>query len=213
MKITNISHKRNTFKTQYFQNINMYGYFNFPLLDFVEKQSIKDVVPFNVFKSKSKSDSWIHFFIDDYQFERLWNNPTQYLEILKRAQGVITTDFSMYADMPRAMQIYNCYRNRALAKYFQLNAIKIIPAVGWSDKQSFAWCFDGIPEGSAVAISTNGCLIDKNSYKAFLEGFNAMIDKINPCQIVIIGKIPEELKNNDKIICFGSFSEKFIQKE
>lgn len=44
----------------------------------------------------------IHFFIDDYQFQRVWNQPDRYIAPLKRFQCVLTPDFSTYMDMPEA---------------------------------------------------------------------------------------------------------------
>ena len=49
----------------------------------------------------------IHFFIDDYQFMRLWKNPDAYLDMLKKFQAVCTPDFSTYTDFPKAIQLYN----------------------------------------------------------------------------------------------------------
>jgi len=209
LKNNNISFKRNTFKIEYFKDENLVGAFDFPMIDKVEKQNIERVSPFNIFKSNVDNGAWVHFFIDDYQFERLWQNPTQFLKLLSKAKGIITTDFSMYQDMPKAMQIYNCYRNRALARYFQTQGLNIIPAVGWSDADSLKWCFEGIAKGSTVAISTNGCMQNKEALKGFLTGFNRMLEELDPCQIILVGRVPEELRNNDKIKCFANYSQTF----
>ena len=48
-------------------------------------------------------NQWIHFYEDDYKFERIWRNPKRYLAILKRFNGVILPDFSLYRDMPFVM--------------------------------------------------------------------------------------------------------------
>ncbi len=40
----------------------------------------------------------MHFFLDDYQFERLWNSPREYVELLK--QLCHRSDFSLYMDVP-----------------------------------------------------------------------------------------------------------------
>ena len=179
------------------------------MLDYVKPQKVLNIVPFNVFKAKPDNNSWVHFFIDDYQFERIWQKPTQYIKLLKQAAGVITTDFSMYIDMPKAVQIYNCYRNRALARLFQKEGIKIIPAIGWSDEDSFSWCFEGIAYGSAVAVSSNGCYSNKDAKSNFLAGFNKMLEKINPCQVIFVGVAPEELKDLCVIEHFASHGENF----
>lgn len=212
MKGNNASFRRNSFQTYYFENEMLAGKYNFPMLEKIDKQAIQELKPFNIFKSSNDKACWVHFFIDDYQFERVWQRPTQYINLFKQSQGIISTDFSMYRDMPKAMQIYNCYRNRALARFYQKQGIKVIPAIGWSDYESFDWCFDGIPQGSAVAVSSNGCLQNSISKQTFIKGFNKMMEILNPCQIIMIGKIPDEIKN-DKIIKFNSFGEELLLKQ
>ncbi|MGQ7551471.1 DUF4417 domain-containing protein, partial [Streptococcus suis] len=42
-----------------------------------------------------------------YQFERIWQRPEFYIEKLTEFDCVLTPDFSLYQDMPIAMQIWN----------------------------------------------------------------------------------------------------------
>ena len=61
---------------------------------------------FNFAKSTPAADKrgkGCHFFIDDYQFERLWNSPSRYLGVLRGYDCVLTPDFSLYMDMPDPM--------------------------------------------------------------------------------------------------------------
>lgn len=44
-------------------------------------------------KAQDKADLGCHFFIDDYQFERLWQRPGAYLDVLRPYQCVLTPDF------------------------------------------------------------------------------------------------------------------------
>ena len=57
-----------------------------------------------------REDRGVHFFIDDYRFNRLWTAPDRYLDMLRQFQCVMTPDFSLYTDFPKAVQIYNHYR-------------------------------------------------------------------------------------------------------
>ena len=107
-------------------------------------------------------------------------------------KGVLTPDFSMYLDTPRALNIWNCFRSRALARFLQENGVNIIPIVSWSDYESLSWCFEGIPKHSAVAISTNGVMSNSKSKEIFIQGFNKMLEVIDPCQIVCVGNLPKE---------------------
>ena len=69
-------------------------------------------------------DLLFQIYEDDYRFERIWRNPRQYLNVLKRYNGVILPDFSLYRDMPLVMQLWNIYRSRAIGFWLQLNGIK-----------------------------------------------------------------------------------------
>ena len=59
----------------------------------------------------------VHFFLDDYQFIRVWSSPDVYVNMLRKFQAVCTPDFSLYTDFPRAIQIYNHYRKHWLGAY------------------------------------------------------------------------------------------------
>ncbi|WP_405354187.1 DUF4417 domain-containing protein [Ruminococcus sp.] len=41
-------------------------------------------IGFNEAMSSKKTDCGIHFFLDDYQFTRLWNKPDRYIDLLKK---------------------------------------------------------------------------------------------------------------------------------
>lgn len=88
--------------------------YEFPLIKRTSYKPEK-AIPFDKASASKNLEQWIHFYIHDRNFERVWNNPKQYLGIFKRFDGVITPDFSLYRELPLAMQIWNTYRNRALA--------------------------------------------------------------------------------------------------
>lgn len=130
----------------------------------------------------------VHMFIDDYQFERLWNQPERYINSLKQFDCVFTPDFSLYMDMPIAMKIWNTYRSRLLGQYWQNQGIKVIPTVSWAELQTFEFCFDGIEDESIVAISTVGVKQDPFAIEVWKDGVTAMIEKIHPYAILIYGE-------------------------
>ena len=82
-------------------------------------------------KDKQPETKGVHFFLHDYQFERVWNYPDRYTELLSRFAFVLSPDFSPYADMPKALKIYNVYRNRWCARYWQEYGIQVIPTITW----------------------------------------------------------------------------------
>lgn len=138
----------------------------------------------------------VHFFTDDYRFERIWNNTGRYLERLAKFQCVFTPDFSIYLDMPLAMQIWNTYRNRLIGQICQDYGLKVIPTVGWAGEESFEFCFDGLPHGSTVAVSTVGVMNNKDAKEIFRRGMEEMIRQVQPGFILIYGHpFPEACKD------------------
>ena len=85
----------------------------------------------------------LHFYSDDYQFERVWTKPEVYLELLQQFAFVVEPDFSMYLDFPEPLQKWNHYRNQLLGAWWQARGLHVIPSASWADKASFAWTFDG----------------------------------------------------------------------
>lgn len=167
-----------------------------------------DWIGFNYANScKDKSGKGVHFFIDDYQFNRVWTNIDRYIPLLKQFQYVLSPDFSTYTDFPKAIQIYNHYRKHWVAAYMQQAGISVIPTISWSRKDSFSWCFDGEPRESTVAVSSVGCMNNEEAKNLFLDGYFQMIDKLNPEKIIFYGQVPDECTGN--IVRVKAFCEKF----
>lgn len=61
---------------------------------------------------KHPENAGVHFFLDDYQFERFWRMPERYLYALEKCPLVIGPDFSLYTDFPAPIQHWNHYRNQ-----------------------------------------------------------------------------------------------------
>ncbi len=181
------------------------GVYDIPCL-FSENSTADSFIGFNFAKTcKQPSDVGVHFFIDDYQFTRIWNNPDAYIDMLSEFKCVCTPDFSTYTDFPRAVQIYNHYRKHWLGAYWQANGIAVIPTISWSDKESFAWCFDGEPVGGTVAVSSVGTQLNKDSRKLFIDGYNEMLTRLQPSLIYFYGKVPNECEGN--IIQISTFQD------
>lgn len=158
-----------------------------------------DMIGFNYATQKNIDKSlYIHFFLGDYKIEKFWKLPDRYLSILSKYRGIILPDFSLYTTMPKALQIYNYYRNMWLGAYAQYNGVKVIPSVTWSDESSFDWCFDGMPKRSCICVSTVGCYKNPAVRRKFMTGFENMVSRLEPYQLIVYGKpIPEMLSVYD----------------
>ena len=154
-------------------------------------------------KIKNHGKQNVNFYIDDTKFTRFWNNPDKYLEHLKCFHSVTMPDFSISTGergMPMPLNIYNKYRNHALAWYLYLNDITVVPSVPIADKDSYDWCFDGLPKSSVLSVCTNGRVRAKASRIEFCDGFKVMCDKLEPIKVIIVGRLPDELKTDVEIV-------------
>lgn len=164
-------------------------FFQMPILKKDEIEFPDELVGFNYLKTrKGTQEKAIHFFLDDYQFERIWKNPDAYLEKLYEYGAVLTPDFSLYLDMPESLKIYNTYRSRLIGQYMQSFGIKVIPTISWADEKSFKYCFSGVAPGSTVAISTIGVMRTEKSKGIFREGAKKMMEIIKPEKVLVFGK-------------------------
>ncbi|MCM1154245.1 MAG: DUF4417 domain-containing protein [Roseburia sp.] len=171
-----------------------------------------EFIGFNYAKSeKNRTDKGVHFFLDDYQFCRLWNDIDRYVDMLSQFKYVMSPDFSAYTDFPKAIQIYNHYRKHWVGAYLQEYGVNIIPTISWSTPDSFEWCFDGEPASGTVAVSSVGAANSKAKKELFLQGYNAMMERLKPETILFYGKVPEECEGN--IVEIKAFYEKFKEDE
>lgn len=154
-----------------------------------------EVVGFNyAIGCRNPENKIVHFFLDDYQFERVWNDPDRYIPVLRKFRAVIAPDFSMYTDFPKVVQMFNHYRKHWCAAYWQERGIKVIPAIGWSDEDSFKWCFNGEPENATLCFSTVGGFRSKATKEAWLAGYKEAIKRLHPSRVILFGKAFPEIE-------------------
>lgn len=143
--------------------------------------------------SSGNSDQVVHFFLDDYKFEVLWSNPEPRIEKLSAFKAVLSPQFSIYSEMPMAIQIHNTFRSRWCEAYLQSKGIKVIPSVVWGEPDTFWFCFDGLEKNSIVAVSTIGV---RNEKELFMAGYREMLRRIEPSNIICYGKPFDEMEGN-----------------
>lgn len=166
------------------------GPYDIPRLDPVtELPEVTEWIGFNyALTEKNPENKGVHFFVDDYQFQRVWNNPKQYIDLFRRFAVVATPDFSPYGDMPQALQIFNHYRKHWIGAFLQWNGVTVIPTIRCSsDERSMDWYLDGEPHGGIVLISN--MWESREELKEIGEReYQHMMDVLNPCKVLIYGK-------------------------
>lgn len=148
------------------------------------------MIGFNYAKSadeQQKKGQACHFFIDDYQFERVWTNPERYLGDLRGFESVLTPDFSLYMDMPAPMQAWNRYRSQAVGLVWQRAGLKVVPTLSWAGPDSYAFCFEGVPRRTTVAVSTVGVKGDDDALGVWFAGMGKAMDVLKPKRVLLYG--------------------------
>lgn len=148
----------------------------------------KELISFNRARAlRNGADAGVHFYIRDSFFECLWNCPTKYTNMLKKYTCMISTDYSVYANMTMPEVMWNTHRNKLLAAWMQQNGIPVIPNVSWSRDWSYDFCFEGLPKHSIIAINSTGIGKDTFSKSMWIKGYEKVIETLEPIQIVRYG--------------------------
>ena len=135
----------------------------------------------------------VHFFVDDYRFSGIYDNPERTLERYSQYAFLLTPDFSTYSDMDLWRQLESVAKNRWVGAYWQSKGRIVIPTVSWSTPRSFEFCFVGVEQHATVAVSTLGC---KKVKIDFMRGYEVMLEKLRPEAIICFGDPFSEMQGN-----------------
>lgn len=198
---------------EYWELTEQYG---IPKLDGIKLKNPPKTIELTAFNeaykvpSAERKKTNIHFFLGDYLFERTWSKLIQTAEFLEQYKLVLSPDFSLYTDMPKALQLFNRYKKMYISKFWQDMGIKVVPVACWSDELSFEFCFEGMPKNSLIAISSVGVMKNKENRHAFELGYAKMIETLEPKQILWYGKEHECIDNSiPHILCEPDYNKGF----
>lgn len=146
-----------------------------------------DLMSFNYMLNTDSFEKGIHFYVDDYQFERIWNDPDKYLDRISQFTCCLTPDFSMYTEMPLAMMMWNKFRSQLIGQIMQNYGITVIPTLQWCREDSFEFCFEGIEPGGTVSVSTIGVKKEDSASEIWFKGMDEAIKRLKPSHVVVYG--------------------------
>ena len=137
-------------------------------------------------------NAFVHFYIDDQKFDgkqsSIWLYPNKSLEILRHFAGIISPDFSTYADFPEPLKRWNFYRMYAFGYWISKQGIPVINNARWGTEETWSYCFDGIEPNSIVAIGTVASGINRLENRPLFErGLEHLVEKIHPPTILVYG--------------------------
>lgn len=135
----------------------------------------------------------VHFFVDDYRFKGVYDNPQRTLKRYSQYAFLLSPDFSLYADMPLWRQLESVAQNRWVGAFWQEQSKIVIPTISWGTSQTFEFCFSGVEKNATVAVGMIGC---KSSRLAFMRGYNEMLERLQPEKIIVFGTPFPDMQGN-----------------
>ncbi len=139
-----------------------------------------------------KVDAFIHFYIDDDQFDckttGLWAKPEEFFRIASHFAGVIGPDFSIYADFPKPIREFQIYKMRTFEFACAKRNIPIIVNARWGSPATWDITIDELPKNSMLAIGSVGSRLKylENQY-CFKAGLIQILETKSPHTLIVIG--------------------------
>lgn len=188
------------------------GFLEMPIIKKPKEIIIPDgITPFSKRNFAIGSNEAIGFNEMDQVFKKVISEPEKYVDDFSRFMGIISTDNSLYRDMPLATQILNIYRNRAVGYYYQSKGIYVIPQIRWGDERTYTKtvlpdkaAFLGVEKQSIVSIGTYGCIQGQDNKMYFKNGLYEMLMELDPIVVLVYGNMPgvifDEFRNYAQFI-------------
>jgi len=180
------------FKIGLIKGARFAGRYEFPVIERTDSIPSK-VLPFDKSISTIDRKQWVHFFINDKAFMRIWRKPSKYLPLLMQFQGVFAPDFSIMWNYPLYLQIQSIAKSRAIGSWLQRSGVDVIPTVRWGKEESYDFSFDAIEPGGTIAVGTVGCTKNPEARKVFAKGLPIMLERLNPSTLVVYGPLRDDV--------------------
>ncbi len=170
--------------------VELAGYYKIPVIKPTTKLPDR-IIPFSEAingREKPSPGTWVHFYEDDAKFERFWRNPFKYVDRLSCFDGLISPDYSLYADFTPAQKIWNTHRNFACGAWLQQSqGLQVIPNVRTAGYDSVPYALAGAPHESPIAIGAHGCIKNLQDRASFKQDLRMTVDVLQPSVILVYG--------------------------
>lgn len=157
--------------------------------------------------TKDREKKGVHFFIDDYQFNRLWTNIDRYVDMLSQFKYVMTPDFS-HTQTSRKLSRYTIITaNIGLGRICKKQECRLFLQYHGVRRILLNGALKVRQSDGTVAVSSVGCMNSKAKKELFLAGYEEMVKRLQPKSIIFYGTVPDECKGN--IVRIKAFQNKF----
>lgn len=153
------------------------------------------------------------FYVDDYRFESVWTHAVSMLYSLKGIGHValVEPDFSLWWEMPFSVQLYNVYRSRWCARYWQEAGFRVIPSLKWSGPASFEFSTAGLPPEIPVAAVQCRTLNNGKANDRFKAGLRHQLETVKVKTLLAYGGAQHKDLFEDlpcKVVLFPSWTQR-----
>lgn len=132
------------------------------------------------------------FYTDDQRFERVWTNlagiTTKFLHA--RVESLMQPNFSVYREMPLALKLYQTYRAKLVARYWQEAGLLVVPDIEFGSVDDLEFTLAGIPEGAPMCCTQLQTLGDSSLDDELRQGLGLALEKIKPVRLLVYGGEP-----------------------
>ncbi len=160
-----------------------------PQLSAYNKTTDFVMIPYDKRKRHSGHGEAVHFFIRDSLFsDSIWKNLERTTYSLRKFDVLFAPDYSLYADAPSKMlTLWNIYRSRFVALYWQLNGYDVIPTASWGNADSLRFCFEGLPTQSVIAVCGIGHSFCSPAKRLWNYAVDKLIEEKQPSTLIVYG--------------------------
>ena len=144
----------------------------------------------------------IGFYVDDYKFEAVWNDPESFIEFAMEveAHAAITPDFSCYNVWPMAKNLWSVYRSRWLGRLWQESGIPVIPTIQLLDRSyeyTTKYVLETLP-ANCPTVSIECRLSNSKDYALLVSWINKIVDVVKPeCFVLYAGEEKQKFIHGD----------------
>lgn len=140
-------------------------------------------------KHNGKNEA-VHFFLYDCEFrDAVWERLEYTTYSLSKFEYLYTPDLSLWCDLPTDFyNRQNVYRTRFVGAYWQICGYNVIPTASWGDLASFAYCFEGLPMYSVIAVSGMGNRRSVEAFNRWCYGLRRLEEAKAPILIIVYGE-------------------------
>lgn len=130
----------------------------------------------------------VAFYTHDEQFETIWADPAGWASRFVNAgvMGVVAPNFSQGPLWPKSRNIWQRFRSRWMARYFQECGLKVVPDVLVPNLEDLEWELSGIPEGAPAICFEAQHIKEQAHADRLLEFMKGTEAAISPQKLVVI---------------------------